>query len=172
MAKKKKAQKVSPVWRIVISLVGAALILIAASQFLLFLFGETTGVHVSTRRQGGANDGATSGQRYTWSLDYFFEDQNGVTHNGTTTRRGSDMSVNVDNKVYYFTFAPVINALESDAKPKMGQLIYCVLGVLLIYVMNRKEKATGKKAPPTRKIIQPDDLTDYDDSVEEQFHQR
>lgn len=169
MAKVHK-KKSNVFWRVAISLVGAALILLAVSRLLLFFFGETAGASITTDRRGGANDGAAVNQRYEWSVDYTFVDQDGNTHSGHTTRRGSDMSARVTDKiVYYFTFAPFISALESDASPGLSHLIFVVLGVFLLVVMNKKKKT---KAPLVKKTIHPKDLTDYDDSVEEQYHDR
>ena len=169
MAKKKKKTKkkeTSIFWRIVISLVGIALIVIAVSNLLLYFFGEHAAVSITTRRYGGADDGKPADKRYEWYIDYTFTDKEGETHSGHTTRRGSDMSVDVsDTCVYYFTFAPFINALENEAKPGVSQLIFVVLGVFLFYIMNRKQV---KRKPV--KIKNPSELTDYDDSVEESFH--
>jgi len=152
-------------WRIAVSAVGAALILIAAGNLLLFFFGNTAVAAVTTRRVGGSDDGKPAGQRYEWYLDYTFTDNIGVEREGHTTRRGSDTSVQTDTVVYYFTFAPFIHTLESDAKPGFTQPIFIALGVLLIVVMNRKKKKTKHTA-----IKKPLDLTDYDDSAEELFH--
>ena len=68
-------------WRILISTVGVALILIAVVNILLFFFGDTAFASVSTRRVGGADDNRPVSQRYEWSLDYTFSDKNGTTHN-------------------------------------------------------------------------------------------
>jgi hypothetical protein len=157
-------------WRIVISLVGAALILIAASQLLLYFLGETAEAAITTDRRGGANDGAPVNQRYEWSVDYTFLEPNGNPHSGHTTRRGSDMSAGVtDHTVYYFPFAPFISALESDASPGLSQLIYAVLGIFLLIVMNKKKNTKIKAA---KKVVHSADLTDYDDSVEDQLHRK
>jgi hypothetical protein len=169
MAKQKARQKNPSVfWRIMISLVGAALILIAAVQLLLYVFGATAPADISVRRVGGANDGAPVGQRYEWSVDYTFTDDAGNTRSGHTTRRGSDMSPGVtDDTAYYFPFAPFISALESDAAPGWHQLIFTVLGLFLLIVMNR-----GRKTKPRvrQTDVQPQDVTDYDDSIEDRFH--
>ena len=154
-------------WRIVISAVGAALILIAVSNLALYFFGETASISVTTRRIGGANDQYELNQRYEWSLDYTFYDKNSVSHSGHTTRRGSDLPPKTDSRAYYFPFAPFINALESEAQPNIGQLLFIVIGIFLLLVMNRKRN----KARPVPIVQNADDLKDYDDSVEELFHQ-
>ncbi len=164
MAKTKTKTK-NKFWRICISAVGAALILMGVINLLLFIFGTTAAVNVTTRRYGGADDGKPSNQRYEWYLDYTFTDDEGIVRQGHTTRRGSDTAVTIDKQVYYFAFAPFIHTLESDATPGFSQPLYIALGVLLIVVMNRKKKPVKRKP-----IKSPAELTDYDDSVEEQFH--
>jgi len=154
-------------WRIVISAVGAALILIAVSNFTLYFFGETASASVTTRRVGGADDQYEPSKRYEWSVDYTFKDKNGVSHSGHTTRRGGDLPPKTESRVYYFPFAPFINALESEAQPNIGQLLFIVIGIFLLLVMNRKRN----KARPVPIVQNADDLKDYDDSVEELFHQ-
>jgi hypothetical protein len=145
MVRKNEQSKVSKIfWRIVISAVGIALILIAVGSLLLFFFGESAVANVNTRRYGGADDNRSVNQRYEWSLDYTFEDKEGNRHSGHTTRRGSDMSVNVDRRVYYFTFAPFISALESEAEPNIGQPLYIAIGIFLLVVLNGKK---SKQAP-------------------------
>jgi len=153
-------------WRIVISAVGAALILIAVSNLALYFFGETASISVTTRRIGGANDQYELNQRYEWSLDYTFYDKNSISHSGHTTRRGSDLPPKTDSRAYYFPFAPFINALESEAQPNIGQLLYILIGIFLLLVMNRKRN----KARFVAIMRNRNDFKDYDDSVEELFH--
>jgi len=153
-------------WRIVISAVGVSLILIAVFNFTLYFFGELALGSVSTRRFGGASDQYQPNQRYEWSVDYTFADKNGEVHNGHTTRRGSDLPPKIESRAYYFTFAPFINALESEAQPNIGQPLLIVIGIFFLLVMNRKKK----KARPVPMMRNADELKDYDDSVEEQFH--
>ncbi|NCA68059.1 MAG: hypothetical protein EOM87_08355 [Clostridia bacterium] len=131
--------------RIVISAVGVALIIIAVSELMLYFYGETAIAAVRVRRVGGEDSGRTPDQRYEWSLDYSFMDKNGEIVNGTTTRRGSDISVKLDDRVYYFPFATYINALQSEAEPNFSQPLLVVIGVFLIYVMNRRKKKTRDK---------------------------
>jgi len=127
-------------WRIVISSVGAALIVIAIVSIFLFFFGESTTADVNTRRVGGASHKRLASQRYEWSLDYDFKDKQGNTYNGHSTRCGSDISVKAENKVYYFAFAPFINTLESEAEPNAMQLLFIVIGLLLIFQSIRKNE--------------------------------
>lgn len=153
-------------WRIVISAVGVSLILIAVFNFTLYFFGETTSVRVTARRIGGADDQYEPNNRYEWSVDYTFTDKNGEVHNGHTTRRGGDLPPKTQSRAYYFTFAPFINALESEAQPNIGQLLLIIIGIFLLLVMNRKMNT----ARPVPMLLNADDLKDYDDSVEELFN--
>ena len=160
-------------WRIVISAVGVSLILIAVFNFTLYFIGESALGSVSTRRFGGASDQYQPNQRYEWSVDYTFTDENGVVYSGHTTRRGSDISVKTDSRVYYFSFAPYMNALEKEAEPNMGQPLLIGTGLFLLFVMNKKNRRqTNYNAikTPSGDIDVPE-LNDYDDSVEEEFHQ-
>lgn len=139
IAKIKRQSKASKIfWRIFITALGVALIFMALVELLLYFFGEEAVANVSVRRVGGADDGRTVSQRYEWSIDYTFSDKSAVEHSGHVTRRGSDISVKTEKKVYYFTFAPFLNALEGDAKPNLSQPLYFLVGVFLIYVMNKR----------------------------------
>ena len=129
-------------WRTLISAVGAALVLLAVVRLSLFFFGDIAAADVNVRRVGGVNDGRPAEDRYEWSLDYTFRDKAGKMHDGTATRRGSDISVDTDDWVYYFSFAPYINALESDAEPNFTQLLLIIVGGFLVYIINRRNPLT------------------------------
>lgn len=146
MAVKKQSNLSKIFWRIVISAIGIALIVIAVINLLLFFFGDTAVANVSTRRVGGIDSGRLVSQRYEWSLDYTFKDENGITRSGHTTRRGNDISVKSDSKVFYFPFAPFVSALESDVEPNLIQLLFIVTGIFLIFIMNRKRKTLRRKS--------------------------
>lgn len=134
----------APGWRIGLSLLGIVLILLAICHVLLFFYGLQAYAQVSVRRQGGASDSWPADKRYSWSLDFSFTAANGKSYNGTTTRRGSDTAVLHENTVYYFSFAPSINALEQEAKPNAGQLVYVLAGLALLWGVNRK---TNRQRP-------------------------
>lgn len=170
MVKEKKQKKqTSLFWRIVITAVGVILILLAVLRLLLFFFGTSAVADVNVRRQGGANGGAP-GQRYEWAVSYTFTDHNGTERSGYAVYRGSDYSVNVGSRVYYFSFAPFLHALENDAEPGLSQPIIAALGILLMLAMNKRKKTSKKKSTPVRKPPASRVPDDYDDSVEERFH--
>ena len=132
-------------WKIVISLVGIALILIAMSDISLFFFGESTTASIETRRVGGANHGRPSSQRYVWSVHYTFKDKDGILHDGYTATTGSDFSTKISSdRVYYFPFAPFISALKIQAEPSFIHLIYVIIGVFLVVIMNKRRKKRVK----------------------------
>jgi hypothetical protein len=163
----KKKKENSLFWRVIISLVGFMLILLALMNLFLFLFGEKVEIDFTTRRIGGANNDYDPQKRYEWSIDYEYVDMLGNVQNGSTTRRGSDMNVKVGEFAYYFKFAPKISSLESEVVPNFGQLIYLILGFILIKVMNPKKKNVSDKRRWNNNNV--DDLNDYDDSVEETY---
>ena len=58
MTKKQKSGKAKDtLWRVLISAVGAALIVLSLSRTALYFFGETAPASFSARRVGGADDG-------------------------------------------------------------------------------------------------------------------
>lgn len=172
MAKRKKSSNLF--WRIFISAIGIFLILMAITDFSLFLFGEKTTADVTTRRLMGADNGKPSDLRYKWSVDYAFIDKEGDEYSGHTQKLGGDMSVKVERTVYYFEKAPFINALADEAKPSWGQPVYIGLGIFLITVMNGKKKKPKHKHKVVKKpdgTLDVPDLDDYDDSVEEVYQE-
>lgn len=176
-------------WRIFISLIGTALIIIAVADVSLYYFGNTSPATVHTDRFGGSLDSAPSNQ-YEWSVDYTFY-ADGKEYSGHQTVRGSAINVKHDNEVHYFKFAPWINSLY--AKPlNIGTFVMIGLGVLLIAVMNKSSKKHNesrmtsaahnkfKKKPPYENDAETDknrvtlawlmeNTTDYDDRIEEYY---
>lgn len=170
MTRGKKASNIF--WRVMITLIGLALVFVAVSGFLLYFFGETAAADVSVRRLRGADNGKPYDQRYQWSIYYSFYDNEGVLREGNTERRGSDLSVEVDDTAYYFPDAPFIHVLESEARPGFPQLLLVSLGVFLIVVVNlprKKKKSRHKAVRREDGELDVPDLEDYDDSVEEVF---
>ena len=119
---------------LLLTIMGILLIIIALMNIVLFIVGDSTIADVSTRRFGGSTDGYPSSSRYQWSVDYSFKASDGKIYDGTSTRRGSDTSVKVERKVYYLPSQPRINALSSEVRPNVGQIIMIAIGGLLIYV--------------------------------------
>ena len=134
----KNVAKGSIFGKIILFIVGLMLILIASINILLFIFGDTSTANISTRRVGGSNDSYPAESRYEWSVDYDFLASDGNVYNGTTTRRGSDMGVKVENMVYYFSFQHRLNSLSSEVRPNAGQIIMMLLGGFLLSVAFKK----------------------------------
>jgi hypothetical protein len=158
-------------WRIIISAVGLALMIMALSNLLLFIVGLHATACISTRRYGGERQGAVNENRYTWYVDYTFTADSGLTYEGHLTKLGSATNVSVENKVRYFSFAPFINTLEDTARPNLGQLVMFAAGAFCLVVMNSRQGKSNKqrKTANTGNLnFQP--ITDYDDSIEEQYH--
>ncbi len=173
MTKKQKPGKAKDnLWRVLISAVGVALIVLSLSRTALYFFGETAPASFSARRVGGADDDKPPSQRYEWSVSYTFTDKNDRQHNGVSTRRGSDSSVKTGDRVAYFPAAPFISAIADETEPDGGKLLLAGLGALLIWVMNQKKKRNHymTEIHQTDQTSPHVELTDYDDSVEEIFH--
>lgn len=168
----RKPKKADLFWRIAISLVGVALILMAIINLLLFFVGDTATAAVTTRRYGGERRGAVNDKRYTWSVDYTFTASDGETYDGHTTKLGSATAVQTSKTIYYFTFAPFINTPEDTAEPNLGQLVLLAAGVFCLIAMNRKPRQNIRARKPvyTGQAAEPV-LTDYDDSIEEYDYQ-
>jgi len=156
MQKERKRSQVAEIlWKLIISTVGFALIAITLCNLLLFFFGKSTSAQVTTRRFGGSDDGRPASQRYSWSIDYTFKDDTGKSYNGTTTRRGGDISVKVENKVCFLSFAPFINALENEVRPNFTQILYIGLGIFLLFSINKKKNKRKDKKNKIKEIMNP-----------------
>ena len=134
-----------------ITLVGAALILYNVGSPLLGIIGEKgTAVVTSIRRQGGERDEIVPG-RYTYSIGYTFTLPDGQRVDGSTTTISGAAYLKADGTsvmpVRYLKQAPVINIPARDTKPSAGNLISIALGILIIFVVNKKaDSGIGKEA--------------------------
>lgn len=147
MGRKKANQTTGIFWRVVISMVGVALIILAVGRLAIYLAGEETRIYdVQTRRIGGSDGNQKPDVRYQWDILYSFTDRDGAVHTGFAKRRGGDMGVKVEKMVYYLPAAPFLHVLEKEGKPNLGQAVMLVLGGLLLYVMNRNGTRRKKAA--------------------------
>ena len=148
MGRKKANQATGIFWRVVISMVGLALILLAVGRLVIYLAGEETHIfNVQTRRIGGSDPNQRPDARYEWDIHYSFTGRDGAVHSGYSKRRGGDMGVKVERKVHYLPAAPFFNVLEKEGKPSIGQVVMLVLGGFLLYVMNHKNGRRYKGRP-------------------------
>lgn len=128
--------------RILLSLLGLALVLWGLSSVMLWFAGEKAdAVIMHVRRQGGERNEVTPG-RYTYIISYTFTLPDGRQVDGYTTKIGNAVYVKASGKsilpIRYFKVAPFINELEKDTQPSFRQLVYVTAGVFLIVAINRK----------------------------------
>ncbi len=130
--------------RVLLSLLGVALILLGGSQIALGYLGESaTAVLTSVRREGGERDESVAG-RYTYSIGYTFSTTDGKRIDGHSRKIGGAVFLRADGistvRVRYFRAFPYYSVMESDAGLGLGQLALIVVGGVLIYLMNGREK--------------------------------
>lgn len=160
-----QARAMGLVPRIVLAVIGLALVFMAITNFLLPLLGHSAVADVSARRVGGST-GNRNEISYQWSVSWTFN-VDGTPYEGHAMRRGSPFGVDISSTVLYLPFAPWINNLADVSKLSLLNLLTLGLGVILLTVALRR--TTNQHA--TRPHATPDTLSDYDDSVEEYFHQ-
>jgi ribosomal protein L40E len=139
MARNSNGGQPSTLARVLISLLGIILIIMAIGNLMLFIFGETAVAEVHTRRTGGERYNAVNDRRYSWAVDYTFMAEDGKSYSGHLTKLGSATGVDVSRRIYYFPFAPYFNTTEDTGEPNLGQLFMVAVGVFLLMVMNRKK---------------------------------
>ncbi|MEA5025608.1 MAG: hypothetical protein VB109_22540 [Desulfitobacterium hafniense] len=128
--------------RILLTLLGAALILWAAGSLSLALFGErATAAVTHIRREGGERTDGKPG-RYTYNISYTFTLPNGEIIDGSTKQIGDAVYLKADGTgriaVWYFKTMPYINAPEESSSLPLKQAILTAAGIFLIIQMNRK----------------------------------
>lgn len=102
--------------RILISVLGLALIMMALGSLILGLLGErATAVVTDIRREGGEMADVKPG-RYTYNIGYTFTLPSGVKINGYSKKIGDAVYIKADGKakvtVRYLKAAPLINTLR------------------------------------------------------------
>jgi len=130
-------------------LIGAAFIAWGLTTLALGFAGtKVTAVVTDIRREGGERNEVQRG-RYTYNVSYTFMLPDGKNVNGVSKYIGDAVFLKADGKskvpVRYFSFFPAINALASDTKPGIGQLVFVVMGVFLIYIINKHPKKVNQK---------------------------
>ncbi len=135
-------------WRMIITFIGSAMILVACTQVALGIFGaQTTGIITEYRRIMGERSGPIP-NRYTFSLGYAFTVDH-QSYSGTSTVIGSPLFIKPDGtdpiKIRYFVFLPHISAPLADTNIDIGKVALIGFGYLLIIVMNPKQKRRKKR---------------------------
>lgn len=138
------------IMRIIISMLGAALILWAVATVTLGFVGERgRAVITNVRRQGGERTDGKSG-RYTYIISYTFRLADGKSVDGFSTRISNGTYIKVKQpyttaSIRYFKFFPRFNALEDDTEPNFGKLVLIAAGGFLIFTMNKQKKIRRKR---------------------------
>lgn len=125
--------------RVLISLLGLALIILAVVPLMLGIVGERApGVITHVRREGGERPEAVAG-RYTYAISYTFKLPDGTNIDGFTKKVSNGAFVKNPSTpvaVRYLKQLPFINVLESETEPRLGNLTLIALGSFLIWLIN------------------------------------
>lgn len=137
----KRKHKILP--RVLISLLGIALILFGLSHIILGFAGKSTSaVITSIRREGGERAEVIPG-RYTYNIGYTFTLPDGTLIDGFTKKISNAGYIKPDGKsttrIRYLPDFPYINALEQDVGFNAGQVVLIFVGGFLIFAMNSKK---------------------------------
>lgn len=127
--------------RILITLLGIALILTGTFQTILGFAGKSTyAVITNIRREGGERTDTKPG-RYTYVISYTFTLPDGKKVDGFTKEIRDAVYSKVDGtgtvKVRYLPGFPHINFLDKDTGFGAGQIIIIAAGMFLIYFMRK-----------------------------------
>ena len=170
MAKSKKSGT-GIVGRILITLLGAVLILWAINDIGLVMWGEKAPVaDVNTSRTGGSDSNQPPEKQYRWSVSWTFY-VDGKEYTGSATVRGSAIGVKHGRTVYYYPFAPKINSLYAKDGIGLGTVLLVALGLFLIIIVNKKPKENNRFKGKTEKQVE-SEMKTYDDSVEEFYDKK
>ncbi len=130
--------------RILITLLGTALILWGAGKIALCIVGEPeTAVVTHIRREGGERTDIKPG-RYTYNISYTFTLPDGKEINGFTKQIWDGVYRKADGtstvQIRYLPGFPFFSALESDVGMGAGPLVLTIAGVILVFLMARSTK--------------------------------
>ncbi len=130
----------SPVWlRIVGTVVGAVMVILSLWRFGLYYLGDTAVAELHDESFSWRKDVCTHNIRYEFSVD-------GEVYSGATRVPTDSTSLEgVSDRVYYFSFAPSVNALEYDAQPSFSQIVFVAAGAAIIVFVNKKTKNKSQK---------------------------
>ena len=129
--------------RILITLLGIALIFMGMSQTILGYAGKSaSAVITDIRREGGERTDGKPG-RYTYNISYTFSLPDGKKINGFIKKIGDSVYLKADGtstvQVRYFPAFPYISSMERDTGLGAGQVVLMIAGGFLIFFMNRKK---------------------------------
>lgn len=132
--------------RILLTLLGVAMILWAIGGLALGLFGEhASAVVTHTRREGGERDEVVP-NRYTYNISYTFTLPDGSKVDGFTKKVWDALYLKADGTgriaVRYFKAMPYINAPEETTPFSLKQPILMAVGIFLIVQINQRQKVS------------------------------
>ena len=140
MSQSEKTSLTTPVWlRIVCTVVGAVMIILSLWRFGLYLIGEKATAELTDESFSWRRGVCTHNIRYEFTVG------DEVFSGATRVQNESSSIADVSPTVYYFSFAPNVNALEYDALPSFAQLIFIAVGGALIVLVNKKSKNSLQK---------------------------
>ena len=178
-AKKKHSSKVT---RILLALLGGALLLWNMGTIGLYLLGEVAPAYDIQVSRLGARDDASVGREYRFNISYHYK-VDGVEYDGLDTGvRGSRLGPDHDNTVHYYPFAPQISSLFAEDAMSVGILLTIGVSLVLIALAVIPHKKNNTKTKRKRDPV-PDEQskqritmtwlmehTDgYDDTLEEYY---
>lgn len=128
--------------RVLITLLGIALILMGVSQVALGFAGKNASAVIThIRREGGERADGKPG-RYTYNISYTFSLPDGRKIVGHTKKIGDSVYLKADGtsivRVRYFPGLPFVNALERDTGLGAGQVVLTIAGGILIFIINKR----------------------------------
>lgn len=134
--------------RILITLLGTALILWGAGKIALGIIGEPeTATITHIRREGGERSDVKPG-RYTYNISYTFTLSDGKEIDGVTKQIGDGAYRKADGKstvqIRYLPGFPYFSALEKDVGMGAGSLVMIVTGGVLVFLMVKPAKEDSR----------------------------
>ena len=137
--------------RVLITLLGVALILQAVVSSALGIIGERGAAVVTHIRRELGERNETIPNRYTYMISYTFTTPDGQVVNDSTRHIGGAIYVKASGKqqvpVRYLRSFPIVNALEQDTGLSWGKFALLSIGVFLILVMNRPLRKVRSAKP-------------------------
>ncbi|MDD4511341.1 MAG: hypothetical protein PHY23_10615 [Oscillospiraceae bacterium] len=140
----KRAGFGTPVWRVVLTVLGVLLIAYGLYSTLLGVVGTEVAAQVThVQAQGKFNDKSLTGGRGTVEVGYTFSLPDGRTLSGSSTY-GTDVDYHDPDKaaalktisVRYLSFLPQVNKASVLTGFQADTLVFPIIGLLLIVMIN------------------------------------
>lgn len=140
----KTKKKAGLFWRIVVSAVGALLILWRLNALSLGLFGTPGTAEITSVRRVMGERNEVIRNRYTYAIGYRFTASNGKTYSCSTTQIGGSAYLSAGGgtiNIKYYGAAPFISVPDSDTGISLWDPLVFGIGVFLIYAINKSPGA-------------------------------